>query len=598
MGLIDIWTADAAYIFSSAGTQLCRIGTRRFYKTNAGKAIVGAYKRTDGYQGPILVSTDPDCVKFTTENRVFDYDYTVSYDGITWYVSASDYFMPNSNTYAGPAIRLSGTYTTDQEAGLALLAAANATVTDQSEWDGDVWSRHETDNHGYPFIASANLPIVAMIPSDHATWIVSDDAYPRISMAHRAEPCLQLPTVYQEIQIYDANTAVSDFDHNGKCIAQPTSCSITEDLNGQYEMQMDLPIMDGTGWQDAVEHNVIKAQRQLFDIYRKSTSNDTRTVYARHVFYRLNSYFLLDARPTDLAGTDALNWILDHTYVYRGTAGMADRPPFTASSDIDDQHTAYYIKMSPTNAILGTDNCFAAIWGGELKRDNFDFTVNKRRGADNAFCITRGADMIAVSEEVDYSEYCPCIYWDATIDGAEDAMRGCAAYRQLDLPVQPMRYYNVSMDSLETQAETSAEVSRRVYQYMMEHCMPSINYTVEIVDLRGMDGYEDFVGLAAYDVGDAGTIYSDDIGIETVQQICSRTIDGITGEVLQVQLGNKKATLASGRPTVSKYVQDRVEQQAYAKNTWNGLSQRGITWDDLKSLSWKEAKGKVAIKID
>ena len=68
--------------------------------------------------------------------------------------------------------------------------------------------------------------------------------------------------------------------------------------------------------------------------------------------------------------------------------------------------------------------------------------------------------------------------------------------------------------------------------------MPIINYRVNLADLRHMEQYEDFVGLAAYDVGDTGTVYSEELGIWTSQQIVKQVMDAITGEVQSIELGS------------------------------------------------------------
>lgn len=78
-----------------------------------------------------------------------------------------------------------------------------------------------------------------------------------------------------------------------------------------------------------------------------------RTVYARHIFYDLNGHFILSAHPTELNGQEALEWIMDHTYTHRGTAGTAPKPPFRVHSDIPDKRTAYYEKCPPRRHCWG-----------------------------------------------------------------------------------------------------------------------------------------------------------------------------------------------------------------------------------------------------
>ena len=90
------------------------------------------------------------------------------------------------------------------------------------------------------------------------------------------------------------------------------------------------------------------------------------TVYARHIWYDLLANFVEDARPTLMNGQGAIDWILGKTHEEHNFIGV---------SDISDISTAYYQNMSPVLAFLGADNAFITRWGGELYRDNFNFSI-------------------------------------------------------------------------------------------------------------------------------------------------------------------------------------------------------------------------------
>ena len=111
------------------------------------------------------------------------------------------------------------------------------------------------------------------------------------------------PPVHQSDYIcaYDLHCDQNDFDNNGLCILCPTRCEITEELNGSYELSLEHPIDPEGRWKTLLELNIIKANGQLFRIYRKNTimSSDgskLRKVYARHIFYDLNDKLLEDVR--------------------------------------------------------------------------------------------------------------------------------------------------------------------------------------------------------------------------------------------------------------------------------------------------------------
>ena len=67
---------------------------------------------------------------------------------------------------------------------------------------------------------------------------------------------------YEYISVYKSNE--TDFDHNGMRILCPTSCTISETLNGEYSLELTHPFDEWGNWKYLVEYNIIKAQGQLF----------------------------------------------------------------------------------------------------------------------------------------------------------------------------------------------------------------------------------------------------------------------------------------------------------------------------------------------
>lgn len=433
--------------------------------------------------------------------------------------------------------------------------------------------------------------------------------------------------MYEYISIFAPNE--TDFSHNGLRILCPTACEITEVLNGEYSLTLTHPRDEWGSWEYIRENYIIKAQGQFFRIYRKSLSMSTDGSYevkanAMHIFYDLNYYFIKDTRPMMLTGENALAWITTHTYTDRGSS-TAEQPTvrFKFSTDIkpagqfpvaEDLKTAYYEKMSVTKALIGADNCFITVWGGEILRDNFDVIINKRRGKDNAFAIRYGVDMTEIQQEVDYSNYCSTIYYEATIYNEsivnnkkqrnETVLTGTASLNTLDmaiLPVPPMQAYNFEInykaikcaEEYPTIAEMKTACEERAKEYMLINCQPSINYRVSFADLKNYDLYKSFVGLQECNLGDIGTVYHEILGINTTQQIVKKTINGITGETISIELGSlRKSFTSDGRINggINSAQSELIKNEIAAENTWENLGNLGYEMQDL-NLSWTELTG-------
>ena len=428
---------------------------------------------------------------------------------------------------------------------------------------------------------------------------------------------------YPYICVYASNE--TDFSHNGLRILCPTSCTITETLNGEYSLELTHPYDEWDNWKFLMEHNIIKAQGQLFRIYRKNTTMSADgtmqiSVSALHIFYDLNYYFIEYARPVGKNGDDALDWIVTHTYTKRG-ASTAPEPKseFTFSSDIKGatlaedvqyRHTAYYERMSVTKAIMGADNAFLNVWGGELIRDNFNVIINKQRGTDNAFSIVYGENMTEIEEEVDYSDYCSSIYWVGTYkytitsggepQELESTLKGVATLQRVDLPqlpVAPMQYValSASENDLSSGESIKAHFDALAKDYMLANCSPVINYRVKFANLADFELYKDFIGLSACKLGDTGIVYNSKLGIYTTQQVIKVTMDGITGEITDIELGSLRKSYVSNNRTNGGTNSKRAEilkNEIAFNNTWEELGNKGLTMDDL-NVSWDELAGNV-----
>ena len=157
-------------------------------------------------------------------------------------------------------------------------------------------------------------------------------------------------------------------------ILQPFEAVVTEEINGDYSLKLTM----SRGFSEIENEQIIKVPTpktdQLFRIYNSDIDMLGNPVfYARHIFYDLLDYFLEDTRPTG-NGALAISKILENT-------------PFTGTSDIETVNTAYYQMMSPVKAILGADNSFIEVWGGEIERDSFFVRMKKRIGADRSVSI-------------------------------------------------------------------------------------------------------------------------------------------------------------------------------------------------------------------
>ena len=111
---------------------MCTINGRDYYKKNEGKALCGVfYYSYSGYTGPIIVSDNEEAVTYYTSYNseyCFVSSESFEYKGITWYISATDYFWEGDHSSSGFAPKLDGAYYYHADAAKALIDAAGVTV--------------------------------------------------------------------------------------------------------------------------------------------------------------------------------------------------------------------------------------------------------------------------------------------------------------------------------------------------------------------------------------------------------------------------------------------------------------------------------------
>ena len=193
------------------------------------------------------------------------------------------------------------------------------------------------------------------------------------------------------INVYDKMTMKANFSNNGLVVLhETTSCIITEELNGLYELTLIYPITDTNKFEFLIEENVIKAGDQLFRIYCKTKNLDSVTVNARHIFYDLLDIWAGEETMTK-SGADILTTML------ADTQGVHE---FTAGGNIGGSYTYTVPNVNVVESIMGTEGLIAKV-GGEIQRNNFDIQLLNERGLNSGVLISYGKNIQGIEEKLD-----------------------------------------------------------------------------------------------------------------------------------------------------------------------------------------------------
>lgn len=356
------------------------------------------------------------------------------------------------------------------------------------------------------------------------------------------------------ITVYSSNE--TSFTSNGLGAIMPSLCDITQELNGMYELEIEH-LLDAAGkWQLLIEGNIIKADGQLFRIYKKRKDITRIYINARHIFYDLLDNMIEDARPTDLNGAAALNWILTRTQYSHG---------FTSTSDILATSTAYYVRKNPVEAILG-ENGIVTRWNGELLRDNYTISLKGSLGLDRGVVISYGKNIVGIEEELDFDAVATRIMplgYDALM--LPEVYIDSALINNYPKPkIRIIEFPDIKIDEQNGIDEDTAIISLRAAAsaYMTANSIdtPSVNYKVNFIELSNTEQYKSYAVLERVYLGDTVTIKHKILNFSLTAKCIKYKKDVLRNKYKEIELGNFKRNVGSSINKAIKEVSEVVEQ--------------------------------------
>ena len=219
-----------------------------------------------------------------------------------------------------------------------------------------------------------------------------------------------IPILYDRLETRFATNGIGR-------LSECTRCIVTEERNGIYECEFDIPIT-GVHYSEIIPDKTTilvthddTHDMQPFDVYRKSAPNINGivTFYAHHISYRLNDVVVMPFTAGSLA--EAISNIPNY---YIGVN------PFTFWTD--KTATGNYQNNVPVSArgmLGGQENSLLDVYGkGDYEFDRFTVKLHADRGVDSGVEIRYGKNLTDLSYDNDYSSTANAVvpYW-SNIEG-------------------------------------------------------------------------------------------------------------------------------------------------------------------------------------
>ena len=360
------------------------------------------------------------------------------------------------------------------------------------------------------------------------------------------------------IEIYlKTNT---NYDKNGDITLDPTSCTYKE---SEKELTLEHFLDEDGRWKYINFENVIAAEengkKKFYRIYNVVRELYSVTAYARPIFYDLIDKVLLDVRPTNKIGQEALNIILADT-------------GFTGHSNISNSNTAYYVRKNIVESLLGDEeNSFINRWGGEFYCENFDVYINDRIGADNGVRVEFGYNLNEIEEDVNIEEVVtriiPVGYDGIMLEGNAQWVDSPLINKYTKPKMRVIEFSDIKVkessddeEGFDTIEEARAELIKQC-NLLFDNGIdkPVINYKIDMINLANTTAYKDFKMLVEVNKGDTVTCYIKHLDIDVKARVIDYERDLITGEYTSIELGN----------AVSNFFNKQADIQSQVDNILN-----------------------------
>lgn len=324
------------------------------------------------------------------------------------------------------------------------------------------------------------------------------------------------------VTIYDK--AEKNFNSLGLGVINPISAIVKEELNGIYELELELIYNYNSKYTLIENERIIGVDtptgRQHFRIYRIAPTLDNIVVNARHIFYDLLNNFILSLSINGTASNILNNMKNAFNYPMN----------FNFETNINKSGSIILEKENPVSALLGTDEekpKFIQVFGGELLRDNFNVKILENIGEDKFQTIRYGKNLIGLKIDEDYSSVITRIY-----AYGEDEINVIVDSENIGSYLYP----KISTQDF-TGATDATTLTQTATEYLKTVDKPTVNIEVNFILLSKTKEYEEFKFLENINLGDTLTVYNKKLNFSKKAKVTSYTFNAITKDYENVVLG-------------------------------------------------------------
>lgn len=310
-----------------------------------------------------------------------------------------------------------------------------------------------------------------------------------------------------------------------------TSCTVKEERNGSFELEMKYPVA-GLHYDEIAQRTLIMAKpspgraAQPFRVYRVSSPmNGVVTVYARHISYDLSGVALSPFSAQGLA--QCIEKI-------SANAVPSDHG-FAFSTDKTSVAALQVAKPCSIRALLGgSTGSMLDVYGGEYEFDRFAVKLWAARGEDRGVTIRYGKNLTSLTQEANCAEVYTAVYpfWangETTVELPEKTVAVAGTYDYVKvLPLDLSSAFD---------AQPSADALRTSAQYYITDNkvgVPKVSLTLSFAQLEG----------ETVELCDTVAVIFERLGVSARAKIVATTYNVLLDRYDSVEVGDARSSIA------------------------------------------------------
>lgn len=339
--------------------------------------------------------------------------------------------------------------------------------------------------------------------------------------------------------------SATNFTTNGLGRLKCHSCQVTEERNGQYELE--LQIVEGTDHADQIEMTsiiVVKVPSglQAFRVYRVTKPlNGVFRVYANHISYQLSMIPTMPFEVTASAG--ACQETLDELL-----SNAVEPCPFTFTTDVTT--VASYKQTTPSSIrsrLGGTEGSVLDQFGGEFEWDNYNVILHKDRGVTTPTVTLRyGKNITDINQEENISNTITGIvpFWTDNegnlVTLPEKVVNSPYASAYPFKRTVPQDF----SDDFEEQP-TEAQLRSHATAFVTEIGLPVVSIKLSFINLADTEEFKDLMSPQSVRLCDNITVQFEKYGISTTAKIVKTVYDVLGERYDSLEIGSLRSNLGT-----------------------------------------------------